>query len=298
MYFNRFVKKEEYSILFEMEDIHWWYLGHRRLFSSLLDTYCPEAARGAVLDAGCGTGGFTQWFKEYFEPRQMAGIELNPEALLRCEERGLNGIRQGSIEDTGFPDSSFDLVMSFNVLNHYEVESDIAALCEMWRVLKPGGYLLLNLPARKALRGRHDLAVGDLRRYRAHELKDKLVDVGFDPLRVTYFNATLVPLMVVYRRISRHRLQRGVFSDLWLPPTAINRMLVSLLEWESRLALKHDLPNGSSITALAQKPSATRARPEPVAGKNLPSEIDKNGLARSGLPLDPVRASRLRPGLR
>lgn len=255
MYFNRAVKKEEYSTLYAMEDTHWWYLGHRYLFASLLDAYCPEAIRGRVLDAGCGTGGFTQWFLENFNPSYMAGIEISDEALALCGERGLDGIRCCSVEDIHFPDASFDLVICLNVLNHYNVKSDVRALSEMKRVMSPGGCLLLNLPARQFLRGRHSLAVGDARRYRAHEIKEKLVEVGLEPLRITYFNMLLMPGVAAYRMISRHRLSKGVHSDLWLPAAPVNNALKSLLEWEARLALKRDLPNGSSLTALARRPS-------------------------------------------
>jgi SAM-dependent methyltransferase len=258
------MKKEEYSTLFEMEDTHWWYLGHRELFSSILDTYCPEILQGRILDAGCGTGGFIQWYKEKYDPEFMAGVEISDEGIARCRIRGLPNIQQGSVEDIPFPDASFDLVVSLNVLNHYEVGSDILALSEMKRVLRPRGFLLLNLPAHHSLRGRQDLAVGDVRRYSAPEIEEKLLEAELDPVRITYFNITLLPIVAVYRYMTRRRLGKGVYSDLWLPPAAVNRMFASLLAWEARMALKRDLPNGSSLMVLCTRPIKTvRATPKP-----------------------------------
>jgi len=256
MYFNKVMKKEEVMTLHEVEDTHWWYLGHRYLFSSLLETYCPEAMRGEVLDAGCGTGGFTQWFKDKYDPQGIAGIEISEEALAICEQRGLKGIKRSSVDNIDFPDASFDLVMCFNVLNHYAVKNDVGALVEMKRVLKPGGYLLLNLPARKYLRGRHDLAVGDVRRYEAGEIREKLAKAGLEPIRITYFNLTLLPALATYRLITRVRPGEEIHSDLWLPPAPINRILTSLLALEARLASRRGLPNGSSLTTLARRPNA------------------------------------------
>ncbi len=64
------MKKEEYSTLFEMEDTHWWYLGHRELFSSILDTYCPEILQGRILDAGCGQKIWMLWYNCMMSPRK------------------------------------------------------------------------------------------------------------------------------------------------------------------------------------------------------------------------------------
>jgi SAM-dependent methyltransferase len=248
------MKKEEYSTLFEMEDIHWWYLGHRALFSSILEAHCPQVLLGKVLDAGCGTGGFTQWFREKYDPELMAGIEICEEAIAHCSERGLKRIKQCSVEEIDFPDAFFDLVLSFNVLNHFEVKSDVRALSEMRRVLKPGGFLLLNLPAYRSLRGTHDLAVCDVRRYNARDIEEKLALAGLKPIRVTYFNLLLLPLVAVYRYVTRLRSKKEVHSDLWLPPAPLNRMLASILRGEARVAGKRDLPTGSSLTVLATRP--------------------------------------------
>jgi SAM-dependent methyltransferase len=244
--------KREYEALFEMEDTHWWYLGHRRLYASLLDRYCPEAARGRVLDAGCGTGGFTQWLRDRYRPEHVVGLDVSEEALLRCGTRGLEELLCCPVEYIPLPDASFELVLSVNVLYHREVADDLEALREIHRVLAPGGYLLLNLPALSLLRGRHDEAVGGARRYRVSGVRRLLAQAGYETVKITYFVFTLLPVIAAYRLWSRGETAEEGSSDLWLPPAPLNRALESLLGFESHIAARYGLPLGSSLTALAR----------------------------------------------
>ncbi len=247
------MKRREYETLYELEDVHWWYLGHRRLYASLLDRHCASAARGRVLDAGCGTGGLTQWLRDRYAPERVVAMDISEEALLRCGERGLEEMLCSPVEYIPFPDASFDLVLSLNVIYHLQVEDDLEALREMRRVLAPGGYLLLNLPALSCLRGRHDEAVEGVRRYRASALRSLLERAGLEPVKQTYFVFTLLPAIAAWRLLGRMGLGEDAASDLWLPPAPLNRALAALLAAESRIAAARGLPLGSSLTALARR---------------------------------------------
>jgi len=248
------LKPEEYRIMGEVEDRHWWYVGHHHLFLSILEEHCPGAARGRVLDAGCGTGGFMGRMRERFQPELLVGLDVSEEALRFCRERGLPDTRCCSIEEIPFSDGSFDLVLSFNVICHEAVSDDRGAVREMARVLGPGGWLLLNLPAFDILRGSHDAAVGGARRYRAPGVRRLLEDAGLQPVLLTYFNTTLFPLAVAWRLWSRRRASsEEVRSDLWAP-AFLNGALVALLRMEERLALRRGLPFGVSLVALARCP--------------------------------------------
>ncbi len=207
------MKVEEYWRQREVEDRHWWYLGHRRLYSSLLDRYCPEAPGGRVLDAGCGTGGFACWLRERYRPRFLAAVDVSEEALRYCRQRGLEESLCCGVEDLPFPDGWFDLVLSLNVIYHRAVSDDQAALREMARVLALGGWLLLNLPALSILRGSHDQAVEGARRYRAGQVLEMLSRAGLYPVKVTYFVFSLLPVMVPVRLASRRACPRGRMSS-------------------------------------------------------------------------------------
>ncbi len=268
------MKAEEYVRQREVEDRHWWYLGHRHLYSSLLDRYCPSAARGRVLDAGCGTGGFTCWLRERYRPRYLVAADISEEALNFCRERGLGELLCCGVESLPFPGGSFDLVLSLNVIYHRAVGDDQAALREMARVLAPGGWLLLNLPALPILRGSHDEAVEGARRYRAGQVREMLAGAGLTPVNVTYFVFALLPAIAIVRLASRQAMRdrrspsrrasssppgpvTPAFlrsSDLWMPPAPMNRALTALLALEARAAASRGLPLGSSLTALARKP--------------------------------------------
>ncbi|MGQ9475494.1 MAG: class I SAM-dependent methyltransferase [Actinomycetota bacterium] len=247
------MKEVEYEVLSSLEDVHWWYLGHRSLYALLLDAHCPEAARGRVLDAGCGTGGFTSWLRDRYRPRRLVALDASPAALERCGERGLEELLCCSVEHLPFPDASFDLVVSLNVLYHREVSDDMAALGEMARVLAPGGYLLLNLPALRLLRGSHDLAVGGARRYNRPQLLKMLGAAGLQPVKTTYFVFSLLPAIAARRLLSRRVPEEEATSDLRLPPHLVNRALVRMLECEAQVAAGPGLPLGSSLTALAHR---------------------------------------------
>ncbi|MDI6874874.1 methyltransferase domain-containing protein [Candidatus Solincola sp.] len=247
------MKKEEYEALYRLEDTHWWYLGHRSLYARLLDAHCPEAARGRVLDAGCGTGGLTAWLRNRYRPRRLVALDASEAALMRCGERGLEELLCCSVEYLPFPDASFDLVLSLNVIYHREVKDDLAALREMGRVLAPGGYLLLNLPALPFLRGGHDLAVGGARRYTRSRLLEMLEAAELRLIKATYFVFFLLPVIAVRRLLTRGLPEEEAASDLFLPPPPLNRALARLLELEARMASWTGLPLGSSLTALARK---------------------------------------------
>jgi SAM-dependent methyltransferase len=247
------VKQEEYTIMGQVEDSHWWYVGHHRTFNALLERYCPEAARGRVLDAGCGTGGYMQRMRERFAPRELVGVDISEEALRFCSDRGLEQTHCCSIESLPYPDGYFDLVVSLNVICHYAVGDDLETVRELMRVLKPGGWLLLNLPAFDVLHGSHDAAVGGVRRYRAPGTEEMLKRAGLEPVRLTYLNTTLFPVAVVFRLWSRRRAaEEEVKSDLWAP-TYLNRVLSGLMRLEEWAAVHLGLPFGTSLIALARK---------------------------------------------
>ncbi len=249
------MKDSEYHKLYRLEDRHWWYVGHYHIYAKLLELHCPAEVRGKVLDAGCGTGGFMNYLRERYDPQRLVGVDISEEALGFCARRGLKDTRLCSVEELPFGEGYFDLVISLDVLYHARVLDDIDALRELARVTKKGGYLLLNLPAFPILRGRHDVAVEGARRYRKREVEEKLKKTGFTPIRISYSNFFLFPVMLLYRLWSRWFPgdEAEPVSDLSLPPQRINQALSWLLRLESKMIVRFPLPWGGSLTALARK---------------------------------------------
>ena len=241
--------KEQYELLYRLEETHWWYLGMRRMVDSLLMRYLDRSRPIRILDAGCGTGGMVRHLRRYGE---VVGLDLSRDALDLCSRRGLPHLCQGSVETLPFSDSSFGLVTSFDVLYHQCVVDDRRAIAELFRVLEPGGLLLLRVPAYDWLRGAHDVAVHTRHRYSRRELAAKLRGAGFQLRKLTYANTLLFPIAAAKRLVEG--TERPWRLDLELPPPPINRALLGILSMESRLMRRVSFPWGLSLVAVAVRP--------------------------------------------
>jgi len=159
------------------------------------------------------------------------------------------------VEALPFADSSFDLVTSFDVLYHLGVGSDVAALQEFNRVLRPEGLLLLRLPAYDFLRAHHDEAVHTRERYTKHKLGRRLHEAGFGAAKFTYANTLLFPLAAIKRLGERLFPGLSSGSDLTMPHPVVNGLMLALLRIEARLIRRTSLPFGLSLLCLATKPA-------------------------------------------
>ncbi len=162
---------------------------------------------------------------------------------------------QASVTAVPLAGNAFDLIVSFDVLYHQAVGSDDRALTEFWRILKPGGLLLVRLPALESLRGEHDVVVHTRHRYERTELGAKLQTARFQLLRLTYANGLLLPLIYLRRQLQTSAQSTHVESDVSLPSPLINRLLESILTLERLWLTRFNLPIGVSLFALAAKPN-------------------------------------------
>src|SRR5262249_44151658 len=133
------------------------------------------------------------------------GIELAAEGIDFCRKRGLERLVQGSVSALPYASGSFDIALSLDVLYHRAVPDDEAAARELARVLRPGGLLILNLPAYDRLRGAHDEAIHTARRYCRRRVVCLLSAAGLKPVRVAYWNSLLLPAAAASRLLSRLR---------------------------------------------------------------------------------------------
>jgi len=154
-----------------------------------------------------------------------------------------------------FADASFDLVTSFDVLYHRAVPDERAALSEARRVLRPGGRLLLRLPAYQFLLRRHDREVHTRRRYTAGHVRALLRASGFAVERCSYINTVLFPLAVAQQLAERALPTFAPHGSNLLPPSAaLNEALRWPLAAEAAwIAGGRSFPFGLSILCLARK---------------------------------------------
>jgi SAM-dependent methyltransferase len=240
---------EEYEIMFHVEDHHWWYLGMEHITCSVLDKAVGRGHALQVLDAGCGTGAVMQYLKPY---GRVTGFDYSTEALRFSRQRGHVRLTQASVMQLPFADREFDLIVSFDVISEAGV-NDVAALREFARVLKPGGHLLVRLPAYRWMRGRHDIAVNVSHRFTRPEIKQQLKRAGLTPIKTTYANTFLFPIALAKRWSERLMTRSQTGSDLTLDPGLLNGVLRTILSAEAPLIRSIGLPFGLTVVALAQK---------------------------------------------
>jgi SAM-dependent methyltransferase len=231
-----------------MEENHFWFRGRRMLVESWLPTYGSEHVR-KVVDIGCGTGYnlATLIAKGY----QGVGIDLSSHGLRIARSRLPAGtLVQGDGEELPFRSSTFDAVIALDVLEHVD---DGRALAEAFRVLRPGGLVVITVPAWAFLYGHRDRAAGHRRRYSRRHLCDLLVNSGFEVIEAQYYMSLLFPFLAVAR------LLLG-FSRRWrdaedMPPGIINAVLYGIVKVEVKTKRWFRMPWGSTVAAIARRPA-------------------------------------------
>ena len=244
--------QEFYPAYYELEGRHWWFLGRRRLFLRLLEQRFPPAARPVeVLDFGCGTGAFLEDLERF---GAVSAVDGDPQAVAFCHARGRSEVRFVPPGDRlPFADGAFELVTALDVVEH--IADDVGALRELRRVLRPGGVLLVAVPAFMFLWGKQDEVSHHHRRYTARTLRRALAEAGFAVDRTSYFNTMLFPPIAAVR-VGRRVLRRpgAAQSDFELGPAILNRALGAVFGGEAGIVARRDLPFGVSLLALARNP--------------------------------------------
>ena len=241
---------EEYEVMYQVEDTHWWYGGMRAITCGILDRFVGPGGDLEILDAGCGTGAVMEYLACY---GRVTGVDFEQVALEFCRQRGLERLYHASVLDMPFDNASFDLLTSFDVLSEVGLPGDEAGLQEFARLLRPGGRLLLRLPAYAWLRGQHDELVHTRHRFTRRELRGKLQNAGFRIEHFSYANTILFPVAALKRLSERVLPDRQTGSDLSLETGFWNNLFRTILEAESPLIRTIGLPFGLTVIALAQK---------------------------------------------
>ena len=240
---------------FDAEQRHFWFRGFKRFVAPLLQQATAGLTHPRLLDAGCGTGTNLIFLRRYGTPY---GLELHWRGLQFAHERGLPRLTQGSVTALPYVDSSMDVVVSFDVLYCLPAPAEAAAISEMYRVLKPGGALIVNVAAMNMLKGDHSVLGGEVRRYTRRRAARKTRSApGFVWTRITHTNAFLFPITATVRWFQRLRglkTESQNRGDFYVPPAPVNALFSGALALESILvAAGVNMPVGSSLLCLARK---------------------------------------------
>ena len=239
------MEEHVYRQLYELEDTHWWFRGRRAVIHALL-ARTPLTDRPRILDAGCGTG---RNITEYAQFGETAGVDPSPEAVAFCHARGLAQVTQSGVEELPFDDGAFDLITATDVLEH--IPDDGGAARELRRVTRPGGHLLVTVPAYQWLWSQHDDSHHHQRRYTLPRLRAVLTAAGWRPIVQTYFNSILLAPIAAVRLVSSDKPR----SDYDLAPRPLNEALVLPMRGEAALIARGGrLPAGVSVGMVCSAP--------------------------------------------
>jgi SAM-dependent methyltransferase len=230
---------------------HFWFRGFRRFIAPLVE----EAVRGrrtaTILDCGCGTGHNLAMLRQF---GRAAGIDLTWTGLAYARAGGERAIAQATAAHLPFADARFDVVTSFDVIYALDDQTEAAALREMFRVLRPGGFLVLNVAAMDLLKGNHSVLAHEVRRYSRATLTARLTGAGFEIRRMSYTNAAILPVVAAVRLLQRASGHQESQQEISIPPAPVNAALAAALAVEAALIRVVDMPFGSSLMALARRP--------------------------------------------
>jgi SAM-dependent methyltransferase len=230
----------------QAEDRHWWYRGRRTVLDGVIaDLGLGPGAR--ILDAGCGSG---RNMVELARFGSVTGVELSETSVEIARSRDAGEVVAGSVLEMPFAESTFDLAVSLDVIEH--LEDDLGALRELRRTVAPGGALLVTVPAYQWLWSGHDEINHHHRRYTRRALQRVGERAGWKQARTTYFNSLLLPIAIVLRILERFNTKTTESSlDLWIPPAPANWLLERPLVLESALISRGvRIPAGLSLLAV------------------------------------------------
>lgn len=247
------VLHEEYR-----EHDHWFFRARRAIFARLLAERVRLSPRAPILEVGPGSGVNVPVLAPH---GRLVVLDASPVSLADCATHGARALVRGDAVRLPFAGESFELVCLFDVLEH--LADDEAALAEVRRVLRPGGTLLLSVPALPLLWGRQDVLSEHHRRYLRGPLSALLSRAGFQVAHLTYFNTLLFPLVLGVRLALRPFLARATRggSDFSVPaPLGLGEVLYRVFAAEGGWVARRRLPIGVSLLCVA-RPAAGDRRP-------------------------------------
>jgi len=242
------------QLTYQAEQSHFWFRGFRQYVRPLLERAVAGVPTPLLIDCGCGTGSNLAMLRQY---GAAVGFDVTWRGVAFARAHG-HQVSRASIAAIPFPDATFHVATSFDVLQCLPDDVQRVALAEMTRVLKPGGWMVLNVAALDILHGRHSVLSHEYRRYSRPGLRAIVEGAGLRIERLTFVHCSLMPVILPVRLW--HRVAAGAGDvpagekEITIPMAPVNAALSALVSLEALALRVVDMPVGSSLMCLAQKP--------------------------------------------
>ena len=234
-----------YDRMAELDELHWWYRARRQVLQALIERVVDPPRGANILEVGCGTGHNLAMLGRF---GKVDAIEVDAEARAFAEKRTGRPVSSAPLPALpGIERGHYDLVAALDVVEH--IADDRAAVEALASCLKPGGKLLITVPAHQWMWSAHDELNHHKRRYSKRALARLIEGSPLKLDRIGYFNSLLFPLAVGARMASKLTGRGG--DDDSLPPRPLNYLFERVFGAERRLIGTVPLPPGLSLFAVA-----------------------------------------------
>lgn len=238
------MEKDFYKTYFELEKDNWWFRVRRNIIFGFFKEY-NLGKENKILDYGCGSGFLVGQFQD--KGYDAYGVDTSKEAVDFGTNKGIRSLFQQNGINVNFTDNYFDVILAMDVIEH--IEDDQLAVKELERLLKPGGYLIITVPAYQWLWGVQDEVAHHYRRYTKKSVLALVRNSGanLSVVRNTYFNTFLFGPVAVVRLLSRMFSLKSRESDFDLSSSSLNKILYGIFNLEAKLLKVTNFPFGVSI---------------------------------------------------
>jgi SAM-dependent methyltransferase len=228
------------------DSTHWWYRARRDILADYLTRYAALPTGARILEIGCGTGHNLPMLAGF---GSVEAIEIDPAARAIASARLGRPVGDAPLPALpGIERAAYDLIAVLDVVEH--IEDDVAALAAMRECLKPGGKILIAVPAHQWMWSAHDTVNHHHRRYSKRTLTAAIAAAGLRPRKLTYFNSLLFPLAAAARVAGR--LTGRDDSDDSPPAKPLNALFETIFRLERHAIGRVPMTPGVSIVTLAE----------------------------------------------
>jgi 2-polyprenyl-3-methyl-5-hydroxy-6-metoxy-1,4-benzoquinol methylase len=241
----------EYVKMFENEKTFWWHRGKFFLVKNFMGMHAPQGLSAEILEIGCGSGETAVYLSNFGE---VTGIDVAPESLKMSIQNGFLNVITADINtyDISAMSGKFDIVFALDVLEH--IQDDLETMRRAFRMLKRGGWFIVNVPAHKFLWSEHDESLHHKRRYHKLEINQKLKDAGFTVVKTSYFvTAAFFPILVIRTWNTFFKKSAYPKTSYMRLPKPLNDFATFVMKLEANILNTHSLPFGTTITVLARR---------------------------------------------